>query len=148
MQGIDKTKIEIDGKKLRVGIVRARFNEHITAKMLAATVERLNEHGVLPKNIKVVTVAGSMEIPFALQKLAITKKYDCLVAVGCVIKGETPHFDYVCKMAQEGVLRVSLDNRLPIGFGITTVHNEAQAIARVALGADAATAALELAVVK
>jgi 6,7-dimethyl-8-ribityllumazine synthase len=84
-------------------------------------------------------------VPFALQKLAKTRQFDCLVALGCVIKGETPHFDYVCKMVQEGILKVSLDEHIPVGFGVITVLTMEQAKARTALGAQAASAALELA---
>lgn len=145
MQLENKAKIFIDGRKLKVGIVRARFNDEMTEAMLQSALRRLKECHVAKKNITLLTVPGSMEAPFALQKLARTKRYDCLVVIGCVIRGETPHFDYVCKMAQEGVLRVSLDYHLPIGFGIATVNNVAQAVARAGLGEDAAMAALELA---
>ncbi len=130
------------GKK--VGIVRARFNEKITEQLLDAAVEALKQSHVAEGDIEVVAVAGSMEIPFALQQLARSKKFDCLVAIGCVIRGETPHFDYVCKMAQEGALRVSLDHHLPVGFGVLTLNSLEQVPERIHVGKDAALAALEL----
>jgi 6,7-dimethyl-8-ribityllumazine synthase len=92
-----------------------------------------------------VSVAGAVEIPFALQVLAKTGNYDCLVALGCVIRGETPHFDYVCNMAQQGALQVSLNHNVPVGFGVLTLNGEAQARARRHVGAEAVAAALELA---
>lgn len=145
MQLKNKKKLVLDGHTLRVGIAVARFNEGITEKLIASALERLRECKVLEKNITQFSVAGSMEIPYALQKMARTKRFDCLVAIGCVIRGETPHFDYVCKTAQEGVLRVSLDYALPVGFGVITVNNIKQAQARGHLGAEAVSAALELA---
>ncbi|MBI5728807.1 MAG: 6,7-dimethyl-8-ribityllumazine synthase [Candidatus Magasanikbacteria bacterium] len=145
MQIKNKQKVVLDGRKLRVGIVTARFNQDITKKLTAAALRRLAECRVAAKNITLVSVAGSMEIPYALQKLARSKRYDCLVALGCVVRGETAHFDYVCKTAQEGVLRVSLDYAIPIGFGVITVNSLAQAEARGHLGADAVSAAVELA---
>ena len=72
----------------------------------------------IARKLKVVHVAGAVEIPFALHKLAKSKKYDFLVAIGCVIRGETPHFDFVCKMAQEGILKVMLEDNIPVGFGV------------------------------
>ena len=96
------------------------------------------------KNIRVVRVAGSVEIPFALHKMAQSNKYNFLVALGCVIKGETPHFDYVSKMAQEGVLEVMLEDSIPVGFGVLTVNDKKQAKERTHVGGEAALAALEL----
>lgn len=147
MQIKQEKSAPINGKKMTVGVVRARFNAEITSAMLKSALDELNRSGVSQKNIKLVEVAGSMEIPFALIKLAETKKYDCLVAIGCVIRGETPHFDYVCKMAQEGALRICLDYKIPIGFGIQTVNSLKQAQARHHIGAAAVKAALELALI-
>ncbi len=143
-----KTENVFDASKMHVGIVRARFNEEITDALLKNAQTALAEYGVKEKNITVIAVPGSVEIPFALQVLAKTKKYDCLIALGSVIRGETPHFDYVCKMAQEGVLRVSLDFHIPIGFGLITANTPAQATARIDFGRDAALAALKLANIK
>ncbi len=147
MQLEHKPSLIVDGHTLTVGIVTARFNEEITHALHTHAIDRLHECNVEEKNIRSVTVAGAAEIPIALQKLARTKKYDCLIALGCVIRGETPHFEYVCTMVQQGILRVSLDEGIPIGFGIITVHTLEQALARKNLGADAASAALECALI-
>lgn len=140
----EKQKI-FDARRFKVGIVVSRFNQNITDKLLESALAVLREHRVKEKNIKVVSVPGSVEIPLALQKLAKIKKYDCLVALGAVIKGETDHYTYVCKMIQEGVLRVMLDCSIPIGFGVLTTNTPDQALARTDLGGYAAAAALELA---
>lgn len=147
MQIQNRPIITLDGRGIKVGIVVARFNSEITESLLGSAMSKLYECKVEEKNISVIHVPGCVEIPYTLQKLALTKKYDCLVALGCVIRGETPHFDYVCKMVQEGVLRVSLEYEKPIGFGIITALNQAQADARKHFGADAAAAALELALI-
>ncbi|MEK7574671.1 MAG: 6,7-dimethyl-8-ribityllumazine synthase [Patescibacteria group bacterium] len=140
----EKSKV-FDASRLKVGIAVSRFNKDITDKLLATALATLREYQVLEKNITVVSVPGSVETPFALQRLAKTKKYDCLVALGAVIKGETDHYMFVCKMIQEGVLRVMLDYSIPIGFGVLTVDTLAQAEARANLGGGAPAAALELA---
>ena len=107
---------------------------------------KLKESGV--KDTKSFWVPGAVEIPYMLDKLATSKKYDCLVALGVVIRGDTPHFDYICKMASHGILRVSLDYHMPIGFGLLTLANESQAKARIQVAASAVLAALELAKIK
>lgn len=145
MQNAHRPIVTIDAHGIKVGIVVARFNDEITDALLSSAMSKLYECKVEEGHIAVRRVPGCVEIPFVLQKLALTKKYDCLIALGCVIKGETPHFDYVCKMVQEGVLRVNLDEKIPIGFGIITANNQSQATARKNLGSDAAAAALELA---
>lgn len=145
MQITNKQNKLINGKALKVGIVVAQFNEDVTLQLLASARFELARAGVLDENITVYQVPGCAEIPFALQKLALTKKYNCLAALGAVIRGETPHFDYVCKMVQEGTLRVSLDEKIPVGFGIITVNTPEQAHARYHLGAEAVSAALQLA---
>jgi 6,7-dimethyl-8-ribityllumazine synthase len=89
----------LDGSKLKAGVVVARWNGEITDKLLESALQSLSESKINKNNIRVVSVAGAVEIPFALHKLAKSNKYDFLVALGCVIKGDTPHFDYVCKMA-------------------------------------------------
>jgi 6,7-dimethyl-8-ribityllumazine synthase len=104
----------------------------------------LEKNKINKKNIRVVSVAGSIEIPFALHKLAQSEKYNFLVAIGCVIRGDTPHFDYVCKMAQEGALKVIIEDNIPVGFGVLTVNNLKQAKERIHVGGEAALAALEL----
>lgn len=145
MQLERKSTPALNGSHLKVGIAVARFNQEIGDTLLASAQAELARAGVAPEHITVYSVPGSVELPFTLQKLALSKKYDCLVALGTVIKGETPHFDYVCKMVQEGILRVSLDQYIPIGFGLITANNLAQAQARPHLGAEAVRAAIELA---
>ncbi|MCL5775172.1 MAG: 6,7-dimethyl-8-ribityllumazine synthase [Patescibacteria group bacterium] len=138
-------RLPLQAGAFKVGLVTSRFNGEITEGLLRSAKLALKKYGVKEKNIATVSVAGAVEIPFALQKLALAQRYDCLVALGCVIRGETPHFDYVCKMAQEGVLRVSQDFRLPVGFGVLTVFSVKQARSRFHVGGEAVEAALELA---
>lgn len=145
MQIKNKTHKYLDGKRLKAGIVVARWNNEITDGLLKSTLVMLKKNKLNKKNIKVISVAGSVEIPFALHKLAMSRKYDFLVAIGCIIRGSTPHFDYVCKMAQEGILEVMLEDDIPVGFGVLTVDNTKQARARMHVGGEAALAALELA---
>ena len=127
MQIKNKTYKYFNGKKLKVGIVVARWNSDITDKLLKSALLTLKKCKMPEKNIKVMSVAGSIELPFALHKLARSGKYDFLVALGCIIRGSTSHFDYVCKMAQEGVLEVMLEDDIPVGFGVLTVNNLKQA---------------------
>ena len=138
----------LDGSKQKACIVVARWNGKITEGLLKNALQALKKCEMSEKNIRVVSVAGSVEIPFALHKLAQSGKYDFLVALGCVIRGETPHFDYVCKMAQEGVLEVMLEDDIPVGFGVLTVNNKKQAQKRIHVGGESALAALELALLK
>ncbi len=135
--------ISVKGTGLKIGIAVSRFNQKVTEQLLQSAQNTLTKSKV--KDITVIKVAGAMELPFALQTLAKAEKYDCLVALGCIIKGETPHFDYVCKMTQEGALRVSLDNNIPIGFGVLTLNSLDQVKDRIVVGGEATMAALELA---
>lgn len=125
-----------DASNWKIGIVVAKFNAHITEQLLAGAIKRAEAYDIDPKNIVVKEVAGSIEIPLVLQHMAKSKAYDALLAVGCVIKGETPHFEYVCKFVSEGILRVQLDNAMPIGFGVLTCNNETEAITRSHLGGE------------
>lgn len=120
----------------KIGIVVADFNKDITTSLLDSVQTRSKDYQIDQKNIDVVHVAGAIEIPLVLQTVAKTGKYDALLAIGCVIKGETPHFDYVCKFVTDGVLRVQLDQTMPIGFGILTCNNSQEAQARKDLGSD------------
>lgn len=138
----------LDGSKLKGCIVVARWNNMITDKLLENALGALKKCHVAEKNIRVVRVAGSVEIPFALLKFAKSERYDFLVALGCIVRGDTPHFDYVCKMAQEGILEVMLEEEIPVGFGVLTVNNMKQAKARIHVGGESALAALELALIK
>jgi|SRR3989344_2092951 len=143
-----KATADLDGSKQKGCIVVARWNGSITKKLLESALVALKKSKMLERNIRVIHVAGSVEIPFALHKIALSGKYDFLVALGCIIRGETPHFDYVAKMAQEGILEVMLEDDIPVGFGVLTVENLKQAKKRVHVGSEAAVAALELALIK
>lgn len=143
---------KIDGTKLKIGVVVSRFNEDITGKMLEGALETLKENKVKKKNIKIVWVPGSFEIPLACQRLAQTKKFDALVAIGCVIKGKTDHYYYICNEASRGIMNVMLGYSIPIGLGVLTVNNLKQAQARSRgkhnKGREAAEAALAMAGLK
>ena len=126
----------------RVGIVAARFNADITEALVRESLRTCRAYRVKKSDITLWRVPGSVEIPVILQALAKTKNYDCLVALGAIIQGATPHFDYVAKLVAEGVLRVMLDFDIPIGFGILTLDTKNQAKTRLRIGSDAAAAAL------
>ena len=135
-----------DGSGMRIGIVRGRFNENIGAALLAACRARLAELGVAPAQVDTLSVPGALEIPLALQKLAVTGHYDALIALGAVIRGETYHFEIVSGESAAGVSSVALDTGVPIANGILTTENDAQAEARVQQkGRDCAEAAVEMA---
>ena len=147
MQAADQgTAIDLDGQDLVIGIVRARFNDAITSRMLAVCRAELLALGVAAKHINEVTVPGALEVPLALKAMADQDDYDALVAIGCIIRGETYHFELVANESGAGVTRVSLDHQIPIANAILTVENEAQAWARVEDKArDAARVAVEMA---
>ena len=136
----------LDGKELVIGIVQARFNESVTNALAEACRTELLALGVEPKNIDHVFVPGALEIPIALQAMAAKGRYHALVALGCVIRGETYHFELVANESAAGVTRVALDYQLPIANAILTTEDEAQAVARqVDKGRDAAQVAIEMA---
>ena len=147
MQGADQgTSGELAGESLRIGIVRARFNDAITSKLAEACLSELDRLDVDPGDIKHVNVPGALEIPVALKAMAESGEYDALIALGCIIRGETYHFELVANESGAGVTRVSLDHQLPIANAILTVENEAQAWARAEeKGRDAARVAVEMA---
>ncbi len=132
-----------DATKWKIGIVTAQFNKHITEQQLRGALKMAQTYKIPEQNITVIRVAGAIEIPLALQKLAKSGEYKALLALGCIIQGETPHFDYVAKYVTEGVLRVQLDESISIGFGILTCNNEKQALARTELAGDHLEAALQ-----
>ncbi len=147
MQGSDiGADIPLDGDGLRVAIVRARFNDAITKKLEQACVAELAALGVADRHIKQVSVPGALEIPLVLKALAESEEHDALVAIGCVIRGETYHFELVANESGAGVMRVALDHQVPVANAILTVDTEAQAWARVeSKGRDAARVAVEMA---
>ena len=136
----------LDGSRLSIGIVQARFNADLTGKLAEACLAELAALGVEAGNIRHVTVPGALEVPVALQALADTEDFDALIALGCIIRGETYHFELVANESGAGVSRVALDHTLPVANAILTVENEAQAWARAEdKGRDAARVAVEMA---
>lgn len=137
---------KLDGAKLSIGIVQARFNEGITNILAAACRQELVALGVKEENITHVKVPGALEVPCALQALAETENFDALIALGCIIRGETYHFELVANESGAAVTRLALDYQLPIANAILTVENLAQAEARqTEKGRDAARVAVEMA---
>ena len=147
MFGAEKGKAgELDGRDLVVGIVQARFNESITDALAAACRSELESLGVEARNIDHVLVPGALEVPVALQAMAEKGSYDALIALGCVIRGETYHFELVANESAAGVTRVALDYQLPVANAILTTENLEQAVARQTdMGRDAARVAVEMA---
>ena len=136
----------LDGSKLHIGIVQARFNEGITNALAEACRSALQDLGVAPENITHVFVPGALEVPLALQALAERDEFDALIALGCIIRGETYHFELVANESGAGVTRVALDYQLPIANAILTTENLDQAVARqTEKGRDAAYVAVEMA---
>ena len=140
------TDPKLDGRKLVIGIVQARFNESVTQALAQACRAELAALGVQPKHIDHVMVPGALEVPLALQAMAEKNHYDALIALGCIIRGETYHFELVANESGAGVSRVALDYQIPIANAILTVENMAQAVARQHdKGRDAARVAVEMA---
>jgi 6,7-dimethyl-8-ribityllumazine synthase len=147
MQAADKgVGADMDGTDLRIGIVQARFNEKLTQQLAQSCMAELAVLGVAAKHIKHVTVPGALEVPIALDAMAQSNRFDALIALGCIIRGETYHFELVANESGAGVSRVSLDHEIPVANAILTVENEAQAWARAEeKGRDAARVAVEMA---
>ena len=151
MFGADKGSLStqdqrLNGKKLVIGIVQARFNEDITNALAHACKAELMLLGVAEKNIDLFSVPGALEVPLALQAMAEKDRYDALIALGCIIRGETYHFELVANESGAGVSRVGLDYQLPIANAILTTENLEQATARQTdKGRDAARVAVEMA---
>ncbi len=150
MQGADQGGPDdgaaLVGEGLRIGIVRARFNDGITQALAQACLAELERLEVDEADIRHVSVPGALEIPIALKAMAESGDYDALIALGCVIRGETYHFELVCNESGAGVSRVALDHGVPVANAILTVENEAQAWERaVPKGRDAARVAVEMA---
>jgi 6,7-dimethyl-8-ribityllumazine synthase len=145
-KGSDSALDGLDGKGLRIGIVQARFNEDVTNALAQACRDELTALGVAEADIDHARVPGALEVPLALQALAERHRYDALIALGCVIRGETYHFELVANESGAGVSRVALDYRLPIANAILTTENLEQAVARqTEKGRDAARVAVEMA---
>jgi len=141
---------KLDGKGLRFGIVIARFNEFISGKLLSGCLDGLHRHGADEKNIDIVWSPGAFELPLLAKKLAGNEKYDAVICLGAVIRGATPHFDYVAAEVAKGIAHVGLETGKPVIFGVLTTDNIEQAIERAGTkggnkGFDAALAAIEMA---
>jgi len=149
----DKTRQiegELSARGLRVGIVAARFNDFIVDRLVDAAVSTLLEHGAEATELVTVRVPGAFEIPVTVQKMATSKRYDAIVALACVIRGATPHFDYVAGEASRGLAAISIEHELALGFGVLTCDTLEQAIERAGSkagnkGADAALTAIRMA---
>jgi 6,7-dimethyl-8-ribityllumazine synthase len=138
-----------NARGLRFGIVAARFNDYIVDRLLGAAVDTLLKHGVEPGDVEVVRVPGAFEMPLALRRMAASRRHDGLIALGCVIRGATPHFDYVAGEAARGISLAALEHEIPVGFGLLTVDTIEQAIERAGTkagnkGVDAALTAIEM----
>jgi 6,7-dimethyl-8-ribityllumazine synthase len=134
-----------DGTRRGVAIVASRFNGEITNKLLEAALEELDEAGVRREAITVMPVPGAFELPLAAMALAKTRRYACVVALGCVVRGETPHFDFIASEAASGLQLAALETGVPVAFGVLTVDVIEQAEARIDKGAEAVRTALEMA---
>jgi 6,7-dimethyl-8-ribityllumazine synthase len=151
MFGADKGNIDnqdqrLQGKGLHIGIVQARFNQEVTDALSSACKQELLNLGVAARDIHQVSVPGALEVPVALQALAEKSRFDALIAIGCIIRGETYHFELVANESSAGVTRIALDFQIPIANAILTTENMSQAVARQSVkGSDAARVAVEMA---
>jgi 6,7-dimethyl-8-ribityllumazine synthase len=136
---------EPDGTRRGVAIVAARYNGEITNKLLESALEELDEAGVRREAITVMPVPGAFELPLAAMALAKTRRFACVVALGCVVRGETPHFEFIASEAASGLQLAALETGVPVAFGVLTVDMIEQAEARVSKGAEAVRTALEMA---
>lgn len=136
-------------KEVKIGIVAARFNEFITSKLLSGAQDALVRHDVKADNIDVAWVPGAFEIPLIADKMAKSGKYDAVICLGAVIRGNTSHYDYVCSEVSKGIAHVSLESGIPVMFGVVTTENIEQAIERAGTkagnkGFDVAVGAIEM----
>ncbi len=141
---------DLAGKGLKLGIVAARFNDFITSRLLDGALDALQRHGVAENDIEIVKVPGSYEIPLAAKMLAQSKKYNAVICLGAVIRGATPHFEYVSAEVSKGIAAGSMETGLPVIFGVLTTDTIEQAIERAGTksgnkGWDAALSAIEMA---
>ena len=139
---------QLDAKGLKVAIVATRFNDFIVDRLVGGALDYLERHGMAPGDATLVRIPGAFEMPLVCRKLADSQKYDGILALGAVIRGGTPHFDYVCAEASKGIAQAMLDSHTPIGFGLLTCDNIEQAIERAGSkggnkGVEAAAAMLE-----
>lgn len=143
---IEEIDPKLDGTGLRIGIAMARFNQEVGEGLLSGCIAALRKHGVADANVLLVTVPGALELPLVLQRMANSGRFDALVALGAVIRGETYHFEIVSNEMASGIARVQLDTGIPIANGVLTTENDEQAEVRMAVkGAECAQAAIEVA---
>ena len=140
---------KIDARGLKFGLVGSRYNSFISDHLLEGAMDALTRSGAEEKNLSIVRVPGSFEIPLAAKKMADSGMYDAVICLGCVIRGATPHFEYISAEVSKGIAKVSLDSGVPVSFGVITVDNLEQAIERAGTkagnkGWDAALAAIEM----
>lgn len=140
---------KLTAKNMKIAIVVARFNEFITSKLLSGCVDCLIRHEADDEDLTVAWVPGAFEIPMAAKKLAESGKYDAVICLGAVIRGATPHFDYVCAEASKGIAQVSMQTGVPVAFGVLTTENIQQAVERAGTkagnkGVDCAMTAMEM----
>ena len=133
------------GRRRAVGIVVSRFNGEVTGALLSSALEELGARGVGPDSITVMPVPGAFELPIAAMALAKTRRFACIVALGCVIRGDTPHFDYVASEAASGLQLAAIETGVPVAFGVLTLDRPDQAEPRAGKGAEAVVTALEMA---
>jgi 6,7-dimethyl-8-ribityllumazine synthase len=138
-----------EGRRLRIGIVVSRFNGEVTQQLLSGAVDALRENGVKDQDIEIARVPGAFEIPLVTQRMAKTGHFQGVIALGAVIRGETPHFEYICTSVSAGLSRVALETGIPIGFGVLTTDTIQQAMDRASTakynrGAQAALTVLEM----
>jgi len=141
---------EINGKGLKFCIVASRFNDFITSKLIEGAVDALKRHGTLEEDILIVRVPGAFELPMTIKRIAEKGKYDAIIAIGTIIRGATPHFDYIAAETSKGIAYTTIQTGLPIAFGIITADTIEQAIERAGSkagnkGWDAALVAMEMA---
>lgn len=140
---------KLTAKNMKIAIVVARFNEFITSKLLSGCIDCLIRHEAAEEDLTVAWVPGAFEIPMAAKKLAESGKYDAVICLGAVIRGATPHFDYVCAEASKGIAQVSMQTGVPVAFGVLTTENIQQAVERAGTkagnkGVDCAMTAMEM----
>ena len=141
---------ELLARDLRFALIAARFNDFVVEPLVRGALDALKRHGVNDKQIEIVRVPGAFDIPLAARKLALSRRYEALIALGAVIRGQTPHFDYVAGECASGLARIALESGIPIAFGVLTTDTMEQAVDRAGgkagnKGADAALAAIEMA---
>ena len=143
---MDKIAINLDGSGKKIGVVLSRFNSNIGEGLLKSCYAELLKLGVAEEDIRIATVAGALETPLILQKMALSEQYDALIALGAIVRGETYHFEVVANESARGVSDVQLNSGIPISNAILTTENDEQALARMDIkGAEAARVAIEMA---